>query len=166
MRSFWIVDLTATGEIRLRQEYEYRLLEEIPGALDLITLFSTHLWRAPDEFVSHLPGGRLALRWRSCSETSGIATIWYRDALASLSILLCGTEPDHGADTLGPVQNYLLRELHDTGFEPAFDLMHIPERPLSATLNLRAPEEAGDQMVFALADRCFAASYFRKMGLA
>ena len=27
MPSFWIVDLTATGEVRLQQEYEYRLLE-------------------------------------------------------------------------------------------------------------------------------------------
>ena len=166
MRSFWIVDLTATGEVRLRQEYEYRLLEEIPGAIDLITGFSTHLWRSPDEFLTLLPGGRLALRWRACSETSGIATLWLGEDLASLSVLLCGTEPDRGADTLQPIQNYLLRELHDTGYEPAFDLMHIPERPLSATLNLRAPEERSDQLVFALADRCFAASYFRKMGLA
>jgi len=166
MAGFWIIDLTATGEIRLKQEYEYRFLEEIPGAIDLIALFSTHLWRSPDEFVASLPGGHLTMRWRAVSETSGIATLWYRKTLASLSILLTGTESHGGADTLQPVQNHLLRELHDTGIEPAFDLMHIAERPLSATLNLRAPEERADQLVFALADRCFAASYFRKMGLA
>jgi hypothetical protein len=166
MAGFWIIDLTATGEIRLKQEYEYRFLEEIPGAIDLIAMFSSHVWRAPDEFVANLPGGHLVMRWRACSDTSGIATLWYRDQLASLSILLTGGEPDGGADTLVPVQKQLVRELHDTGFEPAFDLMHIAERPLSATLNIRAPDEAGDQLVFALADRCFAASYFRKMGLA
>jgi hypothetical protein len=166
MRQFWIVDLTASGEVRLKQEYEYRLLEEIPGATDLITGFSTHLWRSPDEFVTNLPGGHLQMRWRSCSLTSGIATLWYRGELASLTVLLCGTEPERGADTLQPIQNHLLRELHDTGIEPAFDLMEIPERPVGATLNLRAPQEAGEQLVFALADRCFAASYFRMMGLA
>ena len=166
MKGFWIIDLTATGEVRLKQEYDYAVLEEIPGAIDLIALFSTHLWRDPDEFTASLPGGHLTLRWRSVSETSGIATLWYRKELASLSILLTGTESHGGADTLQPVQNHLLRELHDTGIEPAFDLMHIAERPLSATLNVRAPEERADQLVFALADRCFAASYFRKMGLA
>jgi hypothetical protein len=166
MRSFWIVDLTANGEVRLKQEYEYRLLEEIPGAIDLITGFSTNLWRSPNEFVAHLPGGHLQMRWRACSASTGIATLWYREELASLSVLLCGTERDHGADTLKPIQTHLLRELHDTGVEPAFDLMEIPERPLSATLNLRAPEEPGERLVFALSDRCFAASYFRMMGLA
>jgi hypothetical protein len=166
MRTFWIVDLTANGEARLKQEYEYELLADIPGAIDLITLFSTHLWRDPEQFIAVLPGERLSLRWRACSQTTGIATLWYRQDLASLSVLLCGTEPDHGADTLQPVQTHLLRELHDTGIEPAFDLMHIPHRPLPATLNLRAPAEREDQLLFALADRCLAASYFRKMGLA
>jgi hypothetical protein len=166
MAGFWIIDLTATGEIRLKQEYEYRFLEEIPGAIDLIALFSTHLWRSPDEFVASLPGGHLVMRWRAVSETSGIATLRYRKDLASLSILLTGAESHGGADTLVPVQNQLVRELHDTGFEPAFDLIHIAERPLSATLNIRAPDERADQLIFALADRCFAASYFRKMGLA
>lgn len=166
MPSFWIIDLTGTGEIRLKQEYEYRFLEALPGAIDLIGLFSTHLWRAPDEFVASLPGGHLAMRWRAVSETSGIATLRYRQQLASLSVLLCGTEANAGVDTLKPLQMHLVRELHDTGFEPAFDLMHIRERPLSASINFRAPETPVDQLLFALADRCFAASYFRKMGLA
>ena len=111
MAGFWIIDLTATGEIRLKQEYEYRFLEEIPGAIDLIALFSTHLWRSPDEFTASLPGGHLVMRWRSVSETSGIATLWYRKTLASLSILLTGAESHGGADTLVPVQNQLVREL-------------------------------------------------------
>lgn len=166
MKGFWIIDLTATGEIRLKQEYDYGVLEEIPGAIDLIALFSSHLWRSPDEFVASLPGGHLTMRWRSVSETSGIATLWHRSELASLSILLTGQEPNQGTDTLQPVQQHLINELRNTEFEPAFDLLHISERPVSATLNVRAPDEAADQLLFALADRCFAASYFRKMGLA
>src|SRR4051812_39547774 len=150
MRGFWIIDLTATGEIRLKQEYDYGVLEEIPGAIDLIALFSTHLWRSPDEFVASLPGGHLTMRWRSVSETSGIATLWHRSELASLSILLTGQEPNHGADTLQPVQQQLVNELRNTEFEPAFDLLHIPERPVSATLNVRAPNEPADQLLFAL----------------
>ena len=166
MAGFWIVDLTGAGEIRLKQEYEYSLLEEIPGAVELMTRFSTQLWRNPDEFVVPLPGGRLTMRWRACSDTSGIATLRDGDDPASLTVLLCGREDHAGADTLQPVQNHLVRELHGTPHEPAFDLMHIPDRPLSATLNLRAPRDPTDQLIFALADRCFAASYFRKMGLA
>jgi hypothetical protein len=166
MPGFWIIDLSGTGEIRLKQEYEYRILEQLPGASELIGLFSTHLWRSPDEFMASLPGARLAMRWRSCSETSGIATLRHQGAIASLSVLLCGGEPDGGAATLQPLQMHLVRELHDTGFEPAFDLMHIRERPLSASINLQAPQDPADQLLFALADRCFAASYFRKMGLA
>jgi len=166
MKGFWIIDLTATGEVRLKQEYDYAVLEEIPGAIDLIAVFSNHLWRDPDEFTASLPGGRLSMRWRSVSETSGIATLWHRSELASLSILLTGQEPNHGSDTLQPVQQQLVKELRNTPHEPAFDLLHLTERPLSATLNVRAPLAGPDQLLFALADRCFAASYFRKMGLA
>jgi hypothetical protein len=167
MPSFWVVDLTGTGEVRLKQEYEYRLLEPLPGAMDLIGLFSMHLWRSPEEFLVSLPGGgTLNMRWRSVSETSGYATLRDREELVSLSVFLCGREPEDGAATLKPLQLHLVRELHDTGFEPAFDLMNIRERPLLASINFRSPEGVGDQLLSALADRCFAASYFRKQGLA
>ena len=166
MPSFWVVDLTATGEVRLKQEYEYRLLEALPGAMDLITVFSMHVWRTPEEFQVTLPGGHLTMRWRACSGTSGFATLRDRDDLVSLSVFLSGKEADDGAATLKPLQLHLVRELHDTGYEPAFDLMHIRERPLLASINFRSPAALNDQLLSALADRCFAASYFRKMGLA
>jgi hypothetical protein len=166
MPSFWVVDLTGTGEVRLKQEYEYHLLEALPGAADLIAHFSTHLWRSPEEFQVSLPGGHLNMRWRACSETSGFATLRDGDQLVSLSVFLCGREADHGEATLKPLQLHLVRELHDTGYEPAFDLMHLRERPLLASINFRSPDAPMDQMLSALADRCFAASYFRKMGLA
>jgi hypothetical protein len=166
MASFWVVDLTATGEVRLRQEYEYRLLEALPGAMELMGLFSMHLWRSPEEFLVSLPGGHLNMRWRSCSETSGFATLREREDLVSLSVFLCGREADQGEATLKPLQMHLVRELHDTGYEPAFDLMHIRERPLMASINFRSPAAVENQLLSALADRCFAGSYFRKMGLA
>jgi hypothetical protein len=163
---FWVVDLTATGEIRLRQDYEYQFLERIPGAGDLIALFSAHLWRAPAQFDISLPGGRLALRWCACADTAGIATLRQGAELASLSLLLCGQDHDADAAVKKSLQLHLVRELHDTGYEPAFDLMNITDRPLLASIHFRPPALPQDQQVFALADRCFAASYFRKMGLA
>ena len=166
MAGFWVVDLTGTGEARLKQEYSYAALEQIPGATELIGAFSATLWITPDGFETPLPGGRLSMRWRATSDTSGLATLRDGDALASLSVLLSGREADADAATLQPLQLRLVRELHDTGYEAAFDLVHLTERPLVASINVRAPASPVDQRVFALADRCLAASYFRKLGLA
>jgi hypothetical protein len=163
---FWVIDLTPTGEIRLRQDYEYQFLEKIPGAADLIALFSTRLWREPAQFDIALPGGRLTLRWSACSDSAGIAVLRDGGELASLSLLLCGQDPDADAAVKKSLQLHLVRELHDTGYEPAFDLMSISDRPLLASIHFRPPTQPEDQQLFALADRCFAASYFQKMGLA
>ena len=38
-------------------------------------------------------------------------------------------------------------------------------RPLVATINFQSPPDGPRQAVAALADRCFAASYFRYLGL-
>jgi hypothetical protein len=163
---FWVVDLTPTGEIRLRQDYEYQFLEKIPGAGDLISLFSAHVWREPAQFNILLPGGRLTFRWRACADTAGIATLREGPELISLSLLLCGRDLDADAAVKKSLQIHLVRELHDTGYEPAFDLMNISDRPLLASIHFRPPTQPEDQQLFALADRCFAASYFRKKGLA
>jgi hypothetical protein len=56
--------------------------------------------------------------------------------------------------------------LHDTGVEPSFALMDLEQRPVVATINFKSPEEHADQLVAALSDRCFAASYFRYQNLA
>jgi hypothetical protein len=64
-------------------------------------------------------------------------------------------------------QQHLLRELHDTGIEPAFGLLELKQRPLVATINFEQPIHTElDQLAAALADRCFAASYFRYQHLA
>ncbi|HYE21832.1 MAG TPA: hypothetical protein VEA69_25560 [Tepidisphaeraceae bacterium] len=172
MRAFWVADLTAAGEVRLMQEYRYAHLERIPGAIDLIATFANYLWRSPEGFEARLPGSHLSVRWVACSETSGLATLREQGGsgeaatLVSVSVLVCGREPADDAATLGPVQTHLLRELHDTGVEPAFDLVAIEQRPLVASLNFALPEGAEDRVRYALADRCFAAAFFRKAGLA
>ena len=63
-------------------------------------------------------------------------------------------------------QRHLLLGLHDTGYEPAFALMDLSERPLVATINFAVPHPPADRIVLALADRCFGAAYFRYHGLA
>ena len=164
-KPFYVVDLTGTGEIRLKETYAYEALERLEGASELIGLFSSLHWRTPDEFDTPLPGGALNLRWRACSQSSGLATLRERDRLISLSILLSGREAEDDLATLKPLQLHLVRELHDTGYEPAFDLMSLTQRPLVASMHFAVPESPEDRRSFALSDRCFAASYFRKMGL-
>jgi hypothetical protein len=163
---FWVVDLTGTGEVRLKQEYDYSSLEQLEGASELIGLFSAELWRSPEGFDAQLGGADLTMRWRACAESAGLATLRQGEGLISLSVLLSGQEADADAATLKSLQLHLVRELHDTGYEPAFDLVYLRERPLVASMNFRAPETAKGRGLFALADRCFAASYFRKLGLA
>ncbi len=165
---FCVADLNARGELQLKAEYHYGDLEQIPGASELIGHFSGQLWQTPDEFEGSLPidGTTLSFRWRSASPSSGIATLRAGGELASVSLLASGVSQSTDAVTLEIFQRHLLRELHDTGYEPAFALVELIERPLSATFNFKSPAGQVDRLVVALADRCFAASYFRFQGLA
>ena len=170
--SFWVADLNARGELQLLAEYRYEHLEQIPGAADLIAHFSTHLWRSPDTFEGPLALGAgqaarsdLAFRWRSSAPTAGVATLRWQQELISLSLLASGLEADADQITLQAFQQHLLRELRDTGFEPAFALMDLKQRPLVASFNFRAPPDPAAHAAAALADRSFAASYFRYLGL-
>ena len=176
---FHVADVTPSGDVHALQQYEYPLLEQLGGAADLITFFSTWLWRSPDEFQLTLPTSKLSVRFRASSPTSAIATLRInstrrapgppdprQDHLASISILLTGKDPDADAITLNALQDHLVKELHDTGHEPAFAMLSIKQRPLVATISLRPPDDQNDRLWFALWDRCLAASYFRKHGLA
>ncbi len=165
---FCVADLTARGELQLKAEYRYADLEQIPGAADLIGHFSGQLWRSPDEFEGPLPidGTTLTFRWRSASQGSGIATLRTGGKLVAVSLLASGVSESTDSLTLETFQLHLLRELHDTGFEPAFALMDLKQRPLVASFNFRSPPDPAGQALAALADRCFAASYFRYQGLA
>lgn len=167
VKRFWVADLDAKGEATLKEQYEYDTLQSLELAAILIAEFATYLWRDPEGFEIRLPGVTgLAMRWRPSASTAGIATLRHRGKLASISLLLSGVDGQSDALTIQALQNHLVRELHDTGYEPAFDLVGIPERPLVASIHFETPEGATERSLFALADRCFAAAYFRIQGLA
>ena len=168
LRRFYVADLSVGGELKATTEYGYEELEQVPGAADLIVNFATQLYRSPEEFEMSLAGGRSAMRfrWRCSAETAGIATLRSDDELASLALLASGINADADRLTLEAFQTHLLRELHGTQFEPAFALLEIPQRPLVAVVPFRSPSDQTDQFLTALADRCFAAAYFRYLNLA
>jgi hypothetical protein len=163
MNEFLVADLNVRGELEFREFYSYEILEHVPGAVDLIARSSAAIWREPALFeipLSTLPSPN-TLRWAASAESSGIASVRHNGALMSLSLLASGLDSDADTITLNAFQSHLLRELHDTGFEPAFDLTNLAERPLVATINFHSPTMRADQEIVALADRCFAAAYFR-----
>jgi hypothetical protein len=168
MRRFFIADVNATGELRALAEYRYEQLAQIPGASDLIGTLSGGVWRTPQEFDVPLHEERthLVLRWRASAATAGVATIWDRDQLASVSLACSGLDEDADRITLDAYQRHLLHELRDTGYEPAFSLVHLRERPLLATVGFATPADPVDKILVALADRCFAAAFFRYLSLA
>src|SRR4051812_18481356 len=168
MRRFFIADINATGELRALAEYKYEQLEQIPGASDLIGTLSGAVWRSPQEFETPLHEERphLALRWRSTAATAGVATVWDNQSLASVSLACSGLDEDADRITLDAYQRHLLHELRDTGYEPAFSLVHLRERPLLATVSFATPADPTDKLLVALADRCFAAAFFRYLSLA
>jgi hypothetical protein len=167
MKSFCVADLNVRGELIAKQTYRYEQLEQLPGAADLIVTFATLLWRAPEEFQTTLPtAAGVAARWRCSSATSGIFTLRCDDVLASLSLLASGLSAEADRVTLDAFQRHLLRELHGTETEPAFALMELSERPVVATINFASPPDELDRLIVALADRCFAAAYFRTKDLA
>jgi hypothetical protein len=168
VRAFTVVDLTPQCQIRQTTQYGYEVLERLEGAAELIGLCSGRLWASPDEFELALPQteGRLNLRWRSSADSAGIATLRDADRTLSLSLLAGGQNPDADAITLQAFQQHAVHEFHGTAIEPSFDLIHVRERPLLATVGLFAPADVKDRLLFGLIDRCFAAAYFRKLGLA
>jgi hypothetical protein len=167
MGHFWVADFNTRGELRSNMEYAYEQLERIPGASQLIAQFSSSLWRDPKEFETTFGAGHLKFRWFASADTAGIGTLRVNGELAALSLLASGIDPDADQLTLQAFQQHLLRELHDTGVEPSFSLMELKQRPLVATINFEQPIETEvDQLLAALSDRCFAASYFRYQHLA
>jgi hypothetical protein len=166
-KQFWVADLDAKGEIKLKEQYEYDTLQMIDLAAIMIAEFATFIWRDPAGFEIGMPGAQnLVVRWRPTAETAGIATLRSHGKLASISLFAAGLDRQSDALTFQAFQNHLVKELHDTGYEPAFDLLDIPERPIVASVHFAAPEGANERSMFALADRCFAAAYFRYHGLA
>jgi hypothetical protein len=162
MRSFVMADLTASGELQFQETYSYEALERVPDAIELIGLFSGALWRDPEHFELCLDtAAKLTLRWVAVAKTAGIATVRLDGGLISLTLLASGVDPKADLATLEAFQSHLVQQLHDTGVEPAFALLNFKERPLAATVNFTSPPQRHVQRTVALADRCFAAAYFR-----
>jgi hypothetical protein len=167
MGHFWVADFNTRGELRSNVEYGYEELERIPGATSLIAQFSSSLWRDPNEFETNLGAGHLNFRWFASAESAGIATLRNERKVACVSLLASGINVDSDQLTLQAFQQHLLRELHDTGVEPSFSLLDLKQRPIIATINFEQPITTElDQLLAALSDRCFAASYFRYQHLA
>jgi hypothetical protein len=167
VRRFFVADLSNRGDVLATAEYQYEQLEKIPGAADLIVHFATNLYRAPEEFETTTPHSQhMTFRWRASAETAGIATLRDRGNLTSLGLFASGINPEADHLTLDAFVKHLLRELRNTEFEPSLALMQIEQRPLVAVVPFQAPAEQRDQIVAALADRCFAAAYFRYLKLA
>lgn len=168
MRRFFVADLSPRGDLKATAEYRYEQLEQVPGAGDLIVHLATHLYRAPEEFEVPLARQKqhLSYRWRASGQTTGVTTLRNNGELVSLAILASGMNPDADHLTLEAFQTHLLRELHGTPFEPAFGLREVADRPLVAIVAFAAPPDQVDQVLVALADRCFAAAYFRYLNLA
>jgi hypothetical protein len=86
--------------------------------------------------------------------------------LVSISVLASGKDLRSDATTFTALQQHLVQKLRQTPYEPAFDLVQLPQRPLVATMTFAGQGPAEEQRLAALADRSFAAAYFRYLGLA
>ncbi|WP_428938557.1 hypothetical protein [Fontivita pretiosa] len=171
MRGFTVVDLSPQGELRSTTHYDYPRLQCIEGAQDLLVAFTRELDGYIEQFELALPNsdGGLYFRWRACNPNgSGIATLRHDGQTLAISLLAGGIDLEADLITLKSFQQHLVRELHDTGLEPAFGINQLWQRPLLVSVGLRAPgpQMPRDRWLFALADRCFAAAYFRLLGLA
>lgn len=166
VNEFVVADLTPTCEVRSSTSYRYDLLQQIEQAPELIADLAAAIWRSPEAFDMKVgPGGRLHLRWRALAESSGIATLSDPTSCLSVSLVCGGLNIEAEQIALSAFHSHILRKLHDTQYEASFAVLQIKQRPLLATLGLAAPKEASDHTIFALADRCFAAAYFRRLGL-
>ena len=163
MREFLMADLNTRGELQFQQLYSYALLEQVPGAVDLIARFSSAIWREPqgDEVMVPCDDGAIGRRWLACAPTAGIASVRCGNDLSSLTLLASGIDTDSDLSTLKAYQSHLLHQLRDTEIEPAFALLELKSRPLAATINFRSPQSPQHRQIVALADQCFAAAYFR-----
>jgi len=166
MKAFHVADLRASGELRATSEYAYAHLEQVPGASELIADFSSSLYRSPEGFERPIgPGAQMAYRWHSTAKTCGNSTLREGETLVSFGLLASGLNSDADRITFEAFQKHLVRELHGTPYEAAFDLLSISQRPLLVTVEFHEPADKANQLVAALADRCFAAAYFRYLGL-
>ena len=163
--SYTVADLTVRGELMSKQSYTYGLLEQVPGAGDLIVSLATQLYRSPEGFEWNV-NDDLIFHWRGISTSTGLGFTRCDGVLMSLSVLACGLDDDDDRITLESLHRHWLKESRQIGMEPSFALMELKERPLVAIFDLGAPVRQEDKIAVSLLDRCFAAAFFRYHGLA
>ncbi|MDB5328210.1 MAG: hypothetical protein JWM57_3779 [Phycisphaerales bacterium] len=168
MPPYCVVDLKASGDLIATTAYLYADLERIPGCAELIGHLSGELWKAPDAFDTELgdAAGVMSLRWWSTAPTAGLMTLRSEQQVLSVTVLASGIHAEADRLTIHALQQQLAVELHGTRHEAAFALAELDQRPLAATINIRSPKERSLQALTAVADRCFAAAYFRYLHLA
>jgi hypothetical protein len=166
--SFFVADLNAKGELHQLTEYDYATLEMIPDSTDLISRCAAAIAKNSHETQADLrDSGDPTIRWRATAPGTGIATVRRAGGeIVSLSLLAAGLAPESEKVTFETFQQHLARELRETPYEPAFDLLQLDRRPLLASFTFAGKSTSDSQMIEALADRAFAAAYFRSLGLA
>ena len=173
-RQYWVADLKANGELRGCTPYHYEHLEQLPGCAELIGVLSGAIWRDPSEFEIDLQTAAapiadappsLGLRWLATADTAGLMTLRASGQLVSITVLASGVNVEADQHTMSALQQHLVAELHGTRFEPSFALLSLHDRPLAATIDIASPDLRAAHATAALADRCFAAAYFRYLRL-
>jgi len=167
MAEFWIADLEANGELRTLTPYGYQRLEQLPGCAGLIGTLAGAIWREPEMFEIDMPTEPpgLRLRWHATAETCGLMTLRWQTRVCSITALAGGQDDEAEKSTIAILQQKLVHELHGTPYEAAFSLLDLYQRPLAASINLRVFPPSSVAPITALADRCFAAAYFRYLQL-
>ena len=168
MNSYCVADLKASGDLIAATPYVYADLERIPGCAELIGHLAGELWKSPDAFDTEIgdAAGMMSLRWWSTAPTAGLMTLRSQHQVLSITVLASGLHVEADRLTIHALQQQLAIELHGTRHEAAFALSDLEQRPLAATINIRSPEARALQALTAIADRCFAAAYFRYLHLA
>lgn len=164
-RLFWVADLEAQGDLRSCEPYEYGLLERIPGAIEVISTFSSHLYRSPDHFEVSLGSHDLGLKFRftAPAPSVGLGVLRHMPSgdLISVSALASGLDPQSDAIIFDVLQKHLMRELRGTPHEPGLDLLQLKQRPIVTIFGFGSPRNEAAQHLAALADRCLSAAFFR-----
>jgi len=167
MANYWIADLEANGDLRAIAPYVYQHLEQLPQCAELIGICAGAIWKDPESFEINLPTDPrgLELRWHATATTSGLMSLRWKTELCSITVLAGGQNDEQERSTIAVLQQKLIHELHGTPHEAAFSLIDLHQRPLAATINIRVSPPSTVAPIIALADRCFAAAYFRYLQL-
>jgi hypothetical protein len=134
---------------------------------DAVAPLMDDLRQSPAGFETKLHdprGGRpMLIRWRPHSQTAGTAEFWMNGTLAARSLLLCGVEKSAEWRALRQFNREAPRRWRTADDDPraAPRLLQLHERPLYASIIFLDKNDATRRVVLLIAQRAFAAAYFR-----